>query len=118
MAGHGTPPLDYSPPQARFAARCLQAISTAANTNRGRVLFLSGALGSGRSHLAAELSTMLRRERGDVTVISGGFGDGGYSPDVPDPGTGRAPQSDVQALIEATVAVGSGLAGPAALLLE
>ena len=84
----------------------------ASESGRGHIVFLAGEEGSGRSHLLAALPVALTGAR----MITGGFQDGRYVA-AGDP-TNRSVAPDVEALITGTVAVGSGLLGPAGKLVE
>ena len=107
--------LPLSPVQARHAARIHRLVADACERGRGRVVFVAGGEASGRSQLLGALARELPAGHRPLLVLGGAFEDGRYVPSAP---ARPALHGDAEGLVNATVGVGSGLLGPAGMLVE
>lgn len=94
-----------SPLQERYLDRVGGLVRGAMRTGRGRVVFLAGDPGSGRSFWFDAVARTLTGAR----VMAGGFADGKYEPSAG--GRGRALSADAESLINSIAASGI-LLGP------
>jgi len=99
-----------SPGQARQADRILSRAREASESGRGRVLFLAGERGSGRTWLLRRLAATLRTEPLGFRVLTGGVIDGRFAPDCQGPG--GAKESLLRAA-SGTITAGAAILDPA-----
>ena len=102
--------LGPSPLQQQYLDRLAGLVSNAAARGRGRVVFLAGQAGSGRSYWFNVAGERVR----DARVLSGGFAKGEYVPR--DLGRQAAVSADAAALIKSIAGLGQ-FAGPIGSLI-
>lgn len=102
-----------SPPQARVAAKLTESAQAAAASGKGRVVFVAGSPGSGRSHLLSSAAAMLPEAVPGVRVVIGGHTGDDAPPASDDLAAQRLPLADVLT----AAASGASLLDPALMAL-